>query len=145
LEDRALASPSLDRPPGTRADAYGLNPSRASRNADAVIGGSYGQERRASRTRLGDGDGAGGEATPGRLRGNIEERLTEWTSSRPAPSRPQAGRVPLAVGEIVRHPTFGEGVVQEVEGSGDTEQATVNFAEVGLKRLLVNLARLERG
>ena len=61
--------------------------------------------------------------------------------------RPQPpARAPLAVGEIVRHPAFGEGVVQEVQGSGDTEQATVNFGSgVGLKRLLVELARLERG
>jgi DNA helicase-2/ATP-dependent DNA helicase PcrA len=51
----------------------------------------------------------------------------------------------LAVGEIVRHPTFGEGVVQDVEGTGDTEQVTVNFAGAGQKRLLVSLARLERG
>ena len=140
-----LASPALDRPPGSRADAYGLNSSRSSRNDDVVIGGSYAQERRASRTRLGDGTGTGGEATRGRLRGNIDERLTEWTSSRRAPSEPEPERVPLAVGEIVRHPTFGEGVVQEVEGSGDTEQATVNFPGAGLKRLLVSLARLERG
>ena len=145
LPDEALASPALDRPPGTRADAYGLNPSRPSRNSDAVIGGEYATRRRESRTRLGDGAGGGGEATRGRLRGNIDERLTEWTSSRPAPSVPTPERVPLAVGEIVRHPTFGEGVVQDVAGSGDTEQATVNFTGVGLKRLLVNLARLERG
>ena len=62
-----------------------------------------------------------------------------------AAPEPEPERVPLAVGEIVRHPTFGEGVVQEVEGSGETEQATVNFPGAGLKRLLVSLARLERG
>ena len=145
LPEDVLASPALDRPPGSRADTYGLNSSRSSRSDDVVIGGSYAQERRASRTRLGDGSGTGGEATRGRLRGNIDERLTEWTSSRRAPSEPEPERVPLAVGEIVRHPTFGEGVVQEVEGSGDTEQATVNFPGAGLKRLLVSLARLERG
>ncbi len=145
LPEELLASPALDRPPGTRADTYGLNSSRSSRNGDVVIGGSYAQERRASRTRLGDGSGTGGEATRGRLRGNIDERLTEWTSSRRSRSEPDPGRVPLAVGEIVRHPTFGEGVVQDVEGSGDTEQATVNFPGAGLKRLLVSLARLERG
>ena len=145
LPDEVLASPSLDRPPGSRADSYGLSPSRSSRNADVVIGGSYAQERRASRTRLGYGSGEGGEASRGRLRGNIDERLTEWTSSRRPSSEPEPERVPLAVGEIVRHPTFGEGVVQEVEGSGETEQATVNFPGAGLKRLLVNLARLERG
>ena len=145
LPEEVLASPARDRPPGSRSDTYGLNSSRSSRSADVVIGGSYAQERRASRTRLGDGSGEGGEATRGRLRGNIDERLTEWTSSRRPSSEPEPERVPLAVGEIVRHPTFGEGVVQEVEGSGDTEQATVNFPGAGLKRLLVSLARLERG
>ena len=145
LPEEALASAAIDRPPGSRAESHGLNASRPSRNADAVIGGSYGQSRRASRTRPGEGTDAGGEATGGRLRGNIDERLTEWTSSRPGASADTPERVPLAVGEIVRHPTFGEGVVQEVDGAGDTEQATVNFAGAGLKRLLVGLARLERG
>ena len=145
LPEEALASPAMDRPPGSRAESHGLNASRPSRNADAVIGGSYGQSRRASRTRLGDGSGAGGEVSRGQLRGNIDERLTEWSPGRPLASGKTPERAPLAVGEIVRHPTFGEGVVQEVDGVGDTEQATVNFASVGLKRLLVGLARLERG
>ena len=127
LPEEALASPSADRPPGSRAESHGLNPSRPSRNADAVIGGSYGQSRR------------------GRLRGNIDERLTEWTPRRLQAPGSTPERMPLAVGEIVRHPTFGEGVVQEVDGAGDAEQATVNFASAGLKRLLVGLARLERG
>ena len=36
--------------------------------------------------------------------------------------------------------------MQEVQGSGDAEQATVNFgAGIGLKRLLVSLAQLRRG
>ncbi len=145
LPQEMLASPALDRPPGSRAVSHGLGPSRSSGNSDVVIGGSYAQERRASRTRLGDGSGTGGDATRGRLRGNIDERLTEWTTSRRAASKPEPERVPLAVGEIVRHPTFGDGVVQEVEGSGETEQVTVNFPGAGLKRLLVSLARLERG
>ena len=35
--------------------------------------------------------------------------------------------------------------MQEVQGEGETEQATVNFGgDVGLKRLLVSLAPLER-
>ena len=144
LPEEVMASPALDRAPGSRADSYGLNPSRPSRNADAVIGGAYGQSRRATRTRLGDGSSADGDATRGRLTGNIDARLTEWSSSRPGASARHTERDPLAVGEIVRHPTFGEGVVQEVEGAGETEQATVNFAGVGLKRLLVALARLER-
>ena len=47
---------------------------------------------------------------------------------------------------LASYPSFGEGIVQEVAGSGDTEQATVNFGSaIGLKRLLVSLSRLERG
>ena len=155
LEDvpaEALASPATERRPGSQAGAYGLNPARAGRNADAVIGGDYGRARRESRTRLGESgaDDSGARRTRGGLRGGIDDRLTEWTSRRPEPASPAAGaipsRAPLAVGEIVRHPSFGEGIVQEVHGSGDTEQATVNFGGgIGLKRLLVSLARLQRG
>ena len=58
----------------------------------------------------------------------------------------EPARIPLTVGEIVRHPVFGEGVVQEVQGSGDEEQASINFANgIGLKRLLVSIAPLQRG
>ena len=147
IPDDVLASASLDRPPGTRADVRPLNPSRPSRSEDTVIGGAWSAARRESRTRLGadSGDGTTGDATRGRLRGNIDEKLTEWTASRSArPSEPE--RIPLAIGEIVRHPVFGEGVVQEVQGSGGDEQASINFANgIGLKRLLVSLAPLQRG
>ena len=150
LEDvpaEVLASPVVDRPGGSRAGDYSLTASRnrPGRNEDAVIGGEYATRRRESRTRLGDGEGASGRATAGRLRGNIDEKLTQWDSSRSV-SRKDLTRPPLTVGEIVRHQVFGEGVVQEVQGEGETEQATVNFGgDVGLKRLLVSLAPLERG
>ena len=142
LPAATLAAPAGERERGAHPVA------RPGRNEDAVIGGDYGRARRESRTRLGDSGGDGpGNRTRGGLRGGIDERLTEWNSSRSVTPRPQfPERAPLAVGEVVRHPAFGEGVVQEVEGSGDTEQATVNFGGgVGLKRLLVSLARLERG
>ena len=133
VPEELLASPALERPPGTRADAYPLNPSRASRNEDAVIGGSWANSRRESRVRRGEaGDGATGGAPRGRLRGDIDEKLTEWVSSR-STQAPQPERIPLTVGEIVRHSVFGEGVVQDVQGVGDEEQVTVNFSSAGLK------------
>ena len=145
VPEELLASPALERPPGTRADDHPLNPSRPSRNEDAVIGGSWATSRRESRVRRGEaGDGTAGGPTRGRLRGDIDEKLTEWVSSRPTQA-PQPERIPLTVGEIVRHSVFGEGVVQDVQGVGDEEQVTVNFSSAGLKRLLVSLARLERG
>ena len=163
VPDAVLATPGTERRPGTQAGDYGLNAGdgsgsgsgsdrmageRPTRNADAVIGGDFGRARRESRTRLGVGDvGSGnGSRTRGGLRGGVDDRLTEWTSTRPAPSIERPARTPLTVGEIVRHATFGEGVVQEVSGSGEMEQATVQFGGgVGLKRLLVALAGLERG
>ena len=45
---------------------------------------------------------------------------------------PQPERIPLTIGEIVRHSVFGEGVVQDVQGVGDDEQVTVNFSSAGL-------------
>ena len=147
VPDDVLASPAVDRPAGTRAGDHSLGSSRnrPGRNEDAVIGGEYATRRRETRTRLGDGDGAAGEATGGRLRGNIDEKLTEWDSSRSVSAK-QPRRIPLTVGEIVLHRAFGEGVVQDVQGEGETEQATINFGgDVGLKRLLVSLAPLERG
>ena len=174
VPDAVMASPATERRPGSQAGTHGINPSsssgplpsygpapglgpaeRPTRNADAVIGGEYGRARRESRTRLGvsdtgNGNGAGSNRsrTRGGLRGGVDDRLTEWTSDagRGASGGGKPARTPLAVGEIVRHRAFGEGVVQEVSGSGDLEQATVNFSGgIGLKRLLVELAGLERG
>lgn len=47
-------------------------------------------------------------------------------------------------GESVRHPKFGEGQVLAVAGMGQNQQITVHFAKVGIKKLLVKLAKLER-
>lgn len=48
-------------------------------------------------------------------------------------------------GERVRHPKFGEGVILAVEGAGAHAQASVKFGpEVGVKRLLLSVAPLER-
>ena len=94
VPEELLASPALERPPGTRADTHPLNPSRPGRNEDAVIGGSWATSRRESRTRRGEaGEGTTGGATRGRLRGDIDEKLTEWVSSRPTHA-PQPERIP---------------------------------------------------
>ncbi len=47
-------------------------------------------------------------------------------------------------GERVLHDTFGSGRVVEVTGFGKDTKVTVDFDEVGRKRLLVRYARLER-
>lgn len=49
----------------------------------------------------------------------------------------------LRVGARVRHPTFGVGRVVLVEGRGDQQKVTVQFAASGRKKLLVKFAGLE--
>ena len=145
LPNTVRAGTSLEGGHQSRSQFSRQDTRRPGRNEDAVIGGSWATSRRESRVRRGEaGDGTAGGPTRGRLRGDIDEKLTEWVSSRPTQA-PQPERIPLTVGEIVRHSVFGEGVVQDVQGVGDEEQVTVNFSSVGLKRLLVSLARLERG
>jgi len=59
-----------------------------------------------------------------------------------APLRPYVPS--FAIGQRVRHPSFGEGIVLEVKRAGDDEEVVVAFEEVGTKRLLASLARLEK-
>jgi DNA helicase-2/ATP-dependent DNA helicase PcrA len=47
-------------------------------------------------------------------------------------------------GQRVRHATFGEGLVIESRPDGGDEIVTVVFEEAGLKRLMADIARLER-
>lgn len=49
----------------------------------------------------------------------------------------------LNLGQRVRHPKFGEGVVLNSEGSGTNARIQVNFDEVGGKWLVMAYARLE--
>ncbi len=50
----------------------------------------------------------------------------------------------LTVGDDVRHEKFGEGVIVDIEGSGDKAEAVVRFPDVGEKRLLLAWAPLQR-
>jgi len=49
----------------------------------------------------------------------------------------------LGIGSSVSHPSFGEGVVLELEGSGDATRISVEFERVGLKRLMLKYAALQ--
>jgi DNA helicase-2/ATP-dependent DNA helicase PcrA len=46
------------------------------------------------------------------------------------------------LGQRVTHPKFGEGVILSSEGEGSTARVQVNFAETGVKWLVVNYANL---
>ncbi|HWK55323.1 MAG TPA: DNA helicase II [Hyphomicrobiales bacterium] len=49
----------------------------------------------------------------------------------------------LSLGQRVRHPTFGEGVVLNSEGSGHNVRVQINFDQAGGKWLVMAYARLE--
>ena len=53
-----------------------------------------------------------------------------------------AEQLGLRVGDDVRHEKFGEGVIVDIEGSGDKAEAVVRFRDVGEKRLLLVWAPL---
>jgi DNA helicase-2/ATP-dependent DNA helicase PcrA len=50
----------------------------------------------------------------------------------------------LVKGERVAHPKFGSGVITEISGFGPDTKVTVDFAEVGRKKLIARYAGLER-
>ena len=51
----------------------------------------------------------------------------------------------VRIGQFVRHPKFGDGVVVEAEGHGDRTRVQVNFAAAGSKWLMLAHANLEAG
>lgn len=46
-------------------------------------------------------------------------------------------------GEVVNHAKWGEGIIVEVEGSGEDAVATINFESVGTKRVLLSFTPLD--
>ena len=55
-----------------------------------------------------------------------------------------AEQLGLRVGDDVRHEKFGDGVIVDIEGSGDKAEAVVRFRDFGEKRLLLVWAPLQR-
>jgi len=72
----------------------------------------------------------------------IVEQAIESGRRGPVPSG--ADQLGLRLGDDVRHAQWGEGVIIDVEGSGDKAEALVHFPSVGEKRLLLSWAPLEK-
>ncbi len=49
----------------------------------------------------------------------------------------------LKKGIYVKHPHFGKGVVSKLEGDGVKMKATIIFEGLGIKKILVQYAKLE--
>ena len=71
-----------------------------------------------------------------------QPRLRRRPISTPQPTNSHA--MGFRVGEDVRHPRFGEGVITGIEGDGDKAVATVRFPTAGERQLLLSWAPLER-
>ena len=87
-----------------------------------------------------------GVITPGRTPQLESARKTSWeTWAVAAPAQSLPPKPTLQVGDLVRHTSFGEGVVQGYEPDGGDIQVTVEFRDgIGQKRLLLSFAPLEK-
>ncbi|CAN5745055.1 DNA helicase PcrA [soil metagenome] len=98
-------------------------------------------ERRASRR---GGDRWNGRVFGGGGRDANRERMVDAALRPTAPAPSGADSLGLRVGDDVRHGTWGEGVILDVEGAGDKTEALVRFPGLGEKRLLLSWAPLEK-
>ncbi|HUJ78917.1 MAG TPA: UvrD-helicase domain-containing protein [Nitrospiria bacterium] len=69
----------------------------------------------------------------------MNDHVDDWTAPDAAPDFES-----LQAGARVRHPVWGIGTIRLSEGRGERQKVVVHFASVGVKKLLVRQARLER-
>ncbi len=88
---------------------------------------------------------SGGRAVERRSanRDEIVERALD-AGRRPAPSPSGADRLGLRVGDDVRHAQWGEGVIVDIDSTRSEPEASVHFASVGEKRLVLLWTPLEK-
>ena len=70
-------------------------------------------------------------------------RGKKFSLPKAAPPEP-AGKSGFRPGQRVRHPKYGEGMVYQREGDGETAKITVQFHKFGLKKLVEKYAQLEK-
>ncbi|MGD9751345.1 MAG: DNA helicase PcrA, partial [Acidimicrobiia bacterium] len=123
----------LEEIPAELIEEAGVN-RRTGRGRSGADPGA-GRDRIVERALAGAGTGGGGFGGQGATRGgNSLER-----SARPAAPQPSnAHALGFRVGDDVRHPTFGEGVIIGIEGDGDKAVATVRFPAKGERQLLLS-------
>ena len=74
------------------------------------------------------------------------ERVVEaaLAAGQRAPVPSDAHDLGLRIGDDVEHPAFGEGVIIDLRGQGESAEATVNFPGVGTKHLALAWAPLRK-
>jgi DNA helicase-2/ATP-dependent DNA helicase PcrA len=76
------------------------------------------------------------------------EKITTHTAIKLEPPKkkvmPKLALTLYSAGSRVKHPMWGVGVVRDCYGDGDDQKITVNFPNIGLKRLAVKFANIEK-
>ena len=101
-------------------------------------------------TELIEGSRRGGRSSSGSSRwgSSGRDRIVEAAARPPSAVRPVrttgAERLGIRVGDDVVHGKWGEGVVLEIIGAGDSAETIVRFPSVGEKRLLLAWAPIKK-
>jgi len=117
-------------------------PSRFIEEIPAELVEEVGGNRRTGRS--------GRAADPGAGRDRVVERALRPSTAdrvfapRQTPQPTNAHALGFRVGEDVRHPRFGDGIILGIEGEGDKAVATIRFPQAGERQLLLSWAPLEK-
>ena len=95
------------------------------------------------------------EQEPSRFLSDVPKHCCHWIEkvSQPKPIKrplndrrlkPRNVRPLFSSGCRVKHPLWGIGIVRDTYGDGEDQKVTVNFPDIGLKRLSLKLAHLTR-
>jgi DNA helicase-2/ATP-dependent DNA helicase PcrA len=88
-----------------------------------------------------------------RFLADIPKKCCEWIEKSKAPHAVPVSRAaadskralfPYVVGCRVKHPKWGVGVVRDCYGDGDEQKVMVNFPNIGIKKLVLRFANLEK-
>jgi DNA helicase-2/ATP-dependent DNA helicase PcrA len=127
---RSAAYGSRSAPPGRGGDHDGDGrPVGSGGSGSAEVSSDREERRRARREQA---------------REAVRERLVESAIRSGAELSSDSGTAGIRVGDDVRHPRWGEGVVLDINGAGDKAEALVRFPAEGEKWLLLSWAPLER-
>ena len=109
---------------------YSAGGGRRRGRVDDTEGRTFGRGERGEQSSIADG------------RDRIVENALA-TRDRP-PATTGAETAGLSIGDDVVHATFGDGIIVDIDGTGDKAEATIHFAGVGQKRLLLSWAPLQK-
>ena len=124
----------------------------------AYVGLTRAQERLyLSRSEYRSAWGAPNYNPASRFLDEIPDQLIEWRQRNFAPKpkfvsapppratgKKSTNTISLNVGDRVSHDTFGLGTVVKISGEADRAEATINFGQLGEKRLLLRYAPVEK-